>query len=68
MHYARILADLAYQRGFDGYLLNIEVPLRGGVEQCRALSTWIGMLEEALRKRVGDHAQVIWQVVRPTLE
>lgn len=59
-HYARLLADLAYQRGFDGYLLNVEVPLRGGIEQCRALSTWISLLEVELKQRVGPHAQAIW--------
>ncbi|KAI0689105.1 glycosyl hydrolase family 85-domain-containing protein [Cytidiella melzeri] len=59
-HYARLLADLAYQRGFDGYLLNVEVPLQGGIEQCRALSTWISLLEAELKQRVGDHAQAIW--------
>ncbi|KAI0092885.1 glycosyl hydrolase family 85-domain-containing protein [Irpex rosettiformis] len=59
-HYARLLADLAYQRGFDGYLLNIETPLRGGIDRCRTLSTWIALLEIELKKRVGAHAQVIW--------
>lgn len=28
-HYARLLAILARQRGFDGYLLNFECPLQG---------------------------------------
>ncbi|THU76401.1 hypothetical protein K435DRAFT_974435 [Dendrothele bispora CBS 962.96] len=44
-HYARLLAQLAVQRGFDGYLLNFECPLlQGGVEQTR----------------VGMHAEVVW--------
>ena len=59
-HYARLLADLAYQRGFDGYLLNFEVPLRGRVEQTRALSLWIALLERELKQVVGEHAQVVW--------
>ena len=59
-HYARLLAELAYQRGFDGYLLNFEAPLRGGVEQTRALTMWIAMLEHELRRKVGAHAEVIW--------
>ncbi|KZT74625.1 glycoside hydrolase family 85 protein [Daedalea quercina L-15889] len=59
-HYARLLADLAYQRGFDGYLLNVEVPLVGGVEQTRALSAWISILENNIKQKVGPHAQAIW--------
>ncbi|RPD55087.1 hypothetical protein L226DRAFT_547812 [Lentinus tigrinus ALCF2SS1-7] len=59
-HYARLLADLAYQRGFDGYLLNFEAVLRGGVEQTRALTMWIAMLEQELKHKVGPHAEVVW--------
>ncbi|KAI0637540.1 glycosyl hydrolase family 85-domain-containing protein [Trametes polyzona] len=59
-HYAKVLAELAYQRGFDGYLLNIETALHGGVEQTRALTLWIAMLERELKRIVGDHAHVIW--------
>ncbi|EMD41131.1 glycoside hydrolase family 85 protein [Gelatoporia subvermispora B] len=59
-HYARIFAELAFQRGFDGYLLNFECPLRGGLEQARALTAWITLLESELRRKVGPHAQVIW--------
>ncbi|RDX41228.1 hypothetical protein OH76DRAFT_1459242 [Lentinus brumalis] len=59
-HYARLLADLAYQRGFDGYLLNFEAVLRGGVEQTRALTLWIAMLEQELKRKVGPHAEVVW--------
>ena len=61
-HYARLLADLAYQRGFDGYLLNFEVPFQGGVEQTRALTLWIAMLEQELKRKVGVHAEVVWYV------
>ncbi|GJE99447.1 glycoside hydrolase family 85 protein [Phanerochaete sordida] len=59
-HYARLLADLAHQRGFDGWLLNFEVPFRGAVEQARALTLWIGFLERELKRAVGDHAEVVW--------
>ncbi|KAJ7755189.1 glycosyl hydrolase family 85-domain-containing protein [Mycena metata] len=59
-HYARLLADLAHQRGFDGYLLNFECPLRGGVEQTRALAAWITLLVDELKSRIGSHAEVIW--------
>lgn len=59
-HYAHLLARLARQRGFDGYLLNIECPLRGGVEQVRALVGWITILERELRAQVGHHAHCIW--------
>lgn len=59
-HYVRALADLARQRGFDGYLLNVECPLRGGPEQARALTAWIGLLRHYLKIWVGDHADIIW--------
>lgn len=59
-HYARILADLARQRGFDGYLLNFEVPLVGGIEQTRALAAWITVLKKELEMKVGGHAEVVW--------
>jgi mannosyl-glycoprotein endo-beta-N-acetylglucosaminidase len=59
-HYARLLAQLAANRGFDGYLLNFECPLQGGVEQCRALAAWISLLRVELQKQVGPYAEVIW--------
>ncbi|KAH9936857.1 glycosyl hydrolase family 85-domain-containing protein [Epithele typhae] len=59
-HYARTLAELAFRRGFDGYLLNFEAPLKGGVEQTRALTMWIAMLEKEMKMKVGPHAEVIW--------
>ncbi|KAI0059337.1 hypothetical protein BV25DRAFT_1889956 [Artomyces pyxidatus] len=61
-HYARILADLAHQRGFDGYLLNFEYHLRadGGVGHARALAAWIALLRDELKAKVGPHAEVIW--------
>ncbi|THH17582.1 hypothetical protein EW146_g3251 [Bondarzewia mesenterica] len=61
-HYASVLADLARQRGFDGYLLNFEFPLRagGGVGQTRALAAWIALLNTEMKAKVGPHAEVIW--------
>ena len=61
-HYARLLADLALQRGFDGYLLNFECPLRGGIEQTQALAAWITLLQVALKSKIGAHAQTIWYI------
>ena len=61
-HYARVLAELAQQRGFDGYLLNFECPLRGGIEQTRALAAWISILRVELKAKVGPHAQAVWCV------
>ncbi|KAJ7476940.1 glycosyl hydrolase family 85-domain-containing protein [Mycena galericulata] len=59
-HYARILADLALQRGFDGYLLNFECPLRGGIEQTRAVAAWITLLTDEMKSTIGPHAEVVW--------
>jgi mannosyl-glycoprotein endo-beta-N-acetylglucosaminidase len=59
-HYARLLAELAYLRGFDGYLLNFECPLLGGIEQTRTLAAWIRLLQSELEAKVGSHAQSIW--------
>ncbi|KAI6040983.1 glycoside hydrolase family 85 protein [Pisolithus marmoratus] len=59
-HYASRLAELAFQRGFDGYLLNFESSLPGGSEQARALTAWITLLRAQLRSKVGTHADVVW--------
>ncbi|THU77766.1 glycoside hydrolase, partial [Dendrothele bispora CBS 962.96] len=60
-HYPRLLAQLAAQRGFDGYLLNFECPLlQGGTEQTRVLAAWITLLKKELRDKVGMHAEVVW--------
>lgn len=59
-HYAVILAELAAERGFDGYLLNFECFLAGGLEQTRALAAWISILQSELIKRVGPHAETVW--------
>ncbi|KAF7292815.1 Glycoside hydrolase family 85 protein [Mycena indigotica] len=59
-HYARVLANLADERGFDGYLLNFECPLRGGIEQTRSVAAWITLLVSELKSKIGAHAEVIW--------
>ncbi|KLO08577.1 hypothetical protein SCHPADRAFT_858859 [Schizopora paradoxa] len=59
-HYARELAQLASDRGFDGYLLNVEYRLEGGPEQVRAIEAWISILNHELKRTVGPHAQTIW--------
>ncbi|KAJ7499715.1 glycosyl hydrolase family 85-domain-containing protein [Mycena latifolia] len=59
-HYARVLAELAHERGFDGYLLNFECPLRGGIEQTRAVAAWITLLVDEIKSKVGPHAEVVW--------
>ncbi|KAH9483196.1 Cytosolic endo-beta-N-acetylglucosaminidase 1 [Psilocybe cubensis] len=59
-HYARVLADLARERGFDGYLLNFECPLAGGVEQTRALAAWITLLHSEILEKVGPHGETLW--------
>ena len=59
-HYARLLADLARERGFDGYLLNFEFPFIGRSEQARAVEAWTSLLGEELRRKVGEYAETIW--------
>ena len=61
-HYARLLACIARQRGFDGYLLNFEWHLHadGGIGQARALSAWVSLLQAELKAKVGPHAEAIW--------
>ena len=59
-HYARVLADLAYQRGFDGYLLNFEGDLVDETPEARALASWITILQFELQEKIGSHAQTIW--------
>lgn len=59
-HYARLLSDLAYERGFDGYLLNFEFPFPGRSEEARAVEAWISLLNHELKRKVGEYAQIIW--------
>jgi len=57
-----LLADIAYQRGFDGYLLNFEwyLSAESGIGQARALTAWILLLQAELKAKVGSHAEAIW--------
>ena len=61
-HYARVLAELARERGFDGYLLNFECPLVGVVDT-RAVAAWITLLQSEILARVGPHGETHWFVV-----
>ena len=58
--YVVLLAELAYQRGFDGYLLNFESALSYGTNHAHALAAWILLLKAELRVKIGPHAQVMW--------
>ncbi|KZV80879.1 hypothetical protein EXIGLDRAFT_732135 [Exidia glandulosa HHB12029] len=58
--YASLLARLAHERGFDGWLLNVEVALPGGRPHAEKLLEWIGELKSEMRALVGEDAQVIW--------
>lgn len=51
---------MARQRGFDGYLLNFECQLKGRLNQSRALTTWVSLLTNALKRIVGEHAECVW--------
>ena len=64
-YYATFLAQIAHERGFDGYLLNVECPLRGGPQQVRALDAWVTILRAEMRRIVGAHSSVVWFVTRP---
>jgi mannosyl-glycoprotein endo-beta-N-acetylglucosaminidase len=59
-HYAKSLAKLAMDLGFDGWLLNFECALQGGPTQTHLLSAWVTMLQIEMKSLVGDHAQVMW--------
>jgi len=59
-HYAKVLAELARERAFDGYLLNFECSLTGGQEQSRIVASWISILQLELKEKVGPHAETIW--------
>ncbi|BGP23793.1 hypothetical protein JCM10295v2_002694 [Rhodotorula toruloides] len=63
--YADLLVDLAAERGFDGWLVNVEVDLgfgpakEGAKEHARALLEWLVYLRAALKKRI-PHAEIVW--------
>lgn len=59
-YYACALAQLACDRGFDGWLLNFECDLLHHEEQGRMLCLWIQTLRQELKQRVGSHSEVVW--------
>ncbi|TFK24205.1 hypothetical protein FA15DRAFT_641353 [Coprinopsis marcescibilis] len=59
-YYAELFADIAKERGFDGWLLNVEISLQGGAPQARGFAAWMTILQQEVLKKVGPHGQVIW--------
>ncbi|TFK24206.1 hypothetical protein FA15DRAFT_669759 [Coprinopsis marcescibilis] len=59
-YYAELFADIAKERGFDGWLMNVEIYLQGGAAQARGLAAWMSLLTDAIHRKVGPHGQVIW--------
>ncbi|GAA6046476.1 hypothetical protein JCM3770_004941 [Rhodotorula araucariae] len=64
--YADWLVDLALERGFDGWLVNVEVPLggAGGLEHdgrahARALVAWLRYFSQEMRRRVPG-GEIMW--------
>ncbi|GAA5927875.1 uncharacterized protein JCM15063_006023 [Sporobolomyces koalae] len=60
--YADMLVQLAHERGFDGWLVNVEVNLGNDDESSRlaeALVTWLGYLTSEMHKRVPG-SQIMW--------
>ncbi|BGO98491.1 hypothetical protein JCM10021v2_002151 [Rhodotorula toruloides] len=63
--YADLLVDVAVERGFDGWLVNVEVDLgsgsakEGAKEHTRVLLDWLVYFQAALKKRI-PHAEVVW--------
>ncbi|CEQ40632.1 SPOSA6832_02275 [Sporobolomyces salmonicolor] len=74
LRYADMLVDLAVERGFDGWLVNVEVELgldereaggtkRRAKEHANALLVWLRYLRDEMHKRMPD-AEVMWRVPR----
>ncbi|KZT35229.1 hypothetical protein SISSUDRAFT_190533 [Sistotremastrum suecicum HHB10207 ss-3] len=59
-HYAKALARLAAERGFDGWLLNLEYSLSRGRKQAYLTTAWVELLRQELVEAVGPHAQAVW--------
>lgn len=58
------LVDLAVERGFDGYLVNVEVELGGEGRRAvdahvQALLVWLAYLRREVARRV-PHGEVMW--------
>lgn len=61
-HYAKALARLAAERGFDGWLLNLEYSLSRGRKQAYLTTAWVELLRQELVEAVGPHAEAVWFV------
>ncbi|BGP47218.1 hypothetical protein JCM10450v2_003070 [Rhodotorula kratochvilovae] len=64
--YADALVNLALERGFDGWLVNVEVPLggeggpeRAGRAHAQALVAWLRYFSAEMRRRV-PRGEVMW--------
>ncbi|GAA5886540.1 hypothetical protein JCM5296_005322 [Sporobolomyces johnsonii] len=73
LRYADMLVDLAVERGFDGWLINVEVELgldereaggtrKGAKEHASALLVWLRYLWDEMHKRIPD-AEVMYDAV-----
>lgn len=58
-HYAKVLANLARERGFDGWLVNIEIDMSGGRTEARGLAAWLTIFQREVTKAVGAHGKVL---------
>jgi mannosyl-glycoprotein endo-beta-N-acetylglucosaminidase len=68
-HYLDILVNLTEERGFDGWLINIESPTGWGQQdgpkqfsasESKLLKNWIIKFRTKLREKIGDHVETIW--------
>ena len=57
--YADLLVDLAVEKGFEGWLINIEVALPGGEAQASLLSSWLDYLTRETKRRIPG-GEIIW--------
>lgn len=58
-YYAKVLAGLAKERGFDGWLLNIEIDMAEGPSGARGLAAWLTVFRKEIVKAVGEHGKVL---------
>ena len=58
-YYAKVLAGLAKERGFDGWLLNIEIDMAEGPSAARGLAAWLTVFRKEIVKAVGEHGKVL---------
>ncbi|KAH6890096.1 glycosyl hydrolase family 85-domain-containing protein [Coprinopsis sp. MPI-PUGE-AT-0042] len=62
-HYAKLLANLARERGFDGWLVNIEIDMSGGRTEARGLAAWLTIFqrEVLMYDSVIIRGDLVWQ-------